>query len=63
MTITLAYAITGIIDLINGSDPIINENIIKEYYASIEGDGTNIKEANLMFAVALVNKDKEPFFD
>ena len=63
MTITLAYAITGIIDLINGSDPIINENIIKDYYAAVEGDGANIKEANLMFAVALVNKDKVPFFD
>lgn len=46
MTVTLGYAIGGIVDLINREDPIINENILKNYYGSTDRQGLNLKESN-----------------
>ena len=37
MTLTLGYAVGGMIDLIEKADPIINENFHKDYYGISEG--------------------------
>ena len=36
MTLTLGYAVGGMIDLIEKADPIINENFHKDYYGISE---------------------------
>ena len=51
MTLTLGYATSGMIDLINREDPIINENVLKDYYGSNSGLSFDLKQGNQVFAV------------
>ena len=51
MTLTLGYATAGIIDLINKEDPIINENVLKDYYTLSSGLSLDLKEGNQKFAL------------
>ena len=45
ITLTLGYAITRIYDVINKSNPKINENIVYSYYGT-EEEGLDLSKAN-----------------
>ena len=51
MTLTLGYGAAGMIDLINKEDPIINENVLKDYYTIESGLKLDLKQANQLFAI------------
>ena len=51
MTLTLGYATEGMIDLINKEDPIINENVLKDYYTIDSGLNLDLKQGNQVFAL------------
>ena len=55
MTLTLGYAIAGVIDLVNREDPIINENVIKDYYTVSNGESLDLKQGNQAFAIQIVD--------
>ena len=55
MTLTLGYATAGMIDLINKQDPIINENVVKDYYTVSNGKNLDLKQANQKFAIAIAS--------
>ena len=63
MTVTLGYAIGGIVDLINREDPIINENIVQDYYGLTDLDGLNLKESNQKMAIAVLNENEQDFYN
>ena len=46
MTLTLGYATSGMIDLINKEDPVINENVLKDHYTIASGLNLDLKEGN-----------------
>ena len=46
MTLALGYAASGMIDLIKREDPIINENLVKDYYAMSSGLNLELKQAD-----------------
>ena len=56
MTLTLGYATAGMIDLINKEDPIINENVIKDYYAINNDESLDLKQGNQAFAIGVKNE-------
>ena len=53
MTLALGYATAGMIDLINKEDPIINENVHKDYYSRASGKMLDLKEANQVYALSI----------
>ena len=53
MTFTLGYFIIKMQALIKGSDPIINENTIKNYYEGTDSTGVNLYTANQRFAISI----------
>ena len=53
MTLTLGYATAGMIDLINKEDPIINENVVKDYYTISNGKSLDLKQGNQAFAIGI----------
>ena len=55
MTLTLGYATSGMIDLINKEDPIINENVLKDYYSLASGLSLDLKEGNQVFAILVTD--------
>ena len=55
MTLVLGYASGGMIDLINREDPIINENVIKDYYTVSNGLNLDLKEGNQAFALTILD--------
>ena len=55
MTLVLGYASGGMIDLINREDPIINENVIKDYYTVSNGLNLDMKEGNQAFALTILD--------
>ena len=55
MTLTLSYATAGMIDLINKEDPIINENVVKDYYTVSNGKSLDLKQANQAFAIEIID--------
>ena len=55
MTLTLGYATSGMIDLINKEDPIINKHILKDYYTLASGLSLDLKEGNQVFAILVTD--------
>ena len=46
LILTLVYFIVKLEALIDGSDPIINQNTISDYYSTTESDGLDLFAAN-----------------
>ena len=55
MTLTLGYATAGMIDLINKEDPIVNENVVKDYYTVSNGKSLDLKQGNQAFAIEIMD--------
>ena len=58
MTLTIGYATSGMIDLINKEDPIINENVLKDYYSLASGLSLDLKEGNQVFAILVTDHEE-----
>ena len=56
MTLTLGYAITGLLDLISKSDPKINQNVVHSYYGT-EEVGVDLSKTNQRIAIAVQGWD------
>ena len=57
MTLTIGYATSGMIDLINKEDPIINENVLKDYYTLASGLSLDLKEGKQVFAILVTDHE------
>ena len=64
ITLTLIYFIVKLEALIDGSDPIINQNTISDYYGSAESsNGLDLFAANLHFAINISDFSGFPLYD
>lgn len=55
LSFTLGYFVTKMQALINGSDPIIHESVIHDYYGIEDQGGLNLSKANQTFAISVNN--------
>ena len=55
LILTLVYFIVKVEALIDGSDPIINQNTIFDHYSTTELGGLDLFAANQQFAVSIID--------